>query len=97
VQGIVARRGNVNALPCRALKGETLLDNFQERELPGTTAFTDELRQYDGIGSSMRGYTKHSERVYVSGNVHTNTIEGFWSLVKNGLPGVSHSVSKKHL
>ena len=49
----------------------------------------------------MRGYThfriKHSERVYVSGNVHTNTIEGFWSLVKNGLRGVYHSVSKKHL
>jgi transposase len=94
VQGIVARRGNVNALPCRALKGETLL---QERELPGTTVFTDELGQYDGIGSSMRGYTKHSERVYVSGNVHTNTIDGLGLVVKNGLPGVYHSVSKKHL
>jgi hypothetical protein len=45
----------------------------------------------------MRGYTKHSERVYVSGNVHTNTIEGLGPLVKNGLPGVYHSVSKKHL
>ena len=45
----------------------------------------------------MRGYTKHSERVYVSGNVHTNTIDGLGLLVKNGLPGVYHSVSKKHL
>jgi ISXO2-like transposase domain len=33
----------------------------------------------------------------VSGDVHTNTIEGFWSLVKNGIRGVYHSVSKKHL
>lgn len=31
------------------------------------------------------------------GNVHTNTIEGFWSLLKNGIRGVYHSVSSKHL
>lgn len=39
----------------------------------------------------------HSEGVYVSGDVHTNTIEGFWSLTKNGIRGVYHSVSSKHL
>jgi len=39
----------------------------------------------------------HSEGVYVSGDIHTNTIEGFWSLVKRGLGGVYHSVSAKHL
>jgi len=33
----------------------------------------------------------------VSGDVHTNTIEGFWSLTKNGTRGVYHSVSSKHL
>ncbi len=31
------------------------------------------------------------------GNVHTNTIEGFWSLLKRGISGVYHSVSEKHL
>jgi hypothetical protein len=35
--------------------------------------------------------------VYVSGDVHTNTIEGFWSLVKRGISGVYHSVSAKYL
>ncbi len=40
---------------------------------------------------------RHSEHVYVSGDVHTNTVEGFCSLVKRGLGGVYHSVSKKHL
>ena len=39
----------------------------------------------------------HSSNVYVRGDVHTNTIEGFWSLVKNGLRGVYHSVSEKYL
>jgi transposase len=40
---------------------------------------------------------RHSERVYVMGDVHTNTIEGFWSLVKRGIDGVYHTVSRKHL
>ncbi len=40
---------------------------------------------------------KHAEKVYVSGDVHTNTIEGFWALLKNGIRGVYHSVSAKHL
>ena len=39
----------------------------------------------------------HAARVYVKGDIHTNTIEGFWSLVKRGISGVYHSVSKKHL
>lgn len=39
----------------------------------------------------------HSEKVYVSGDVHTNTIEGFWALLKGGIGGVYHSVSTKHL
>ena len=38
-----------------------------------------------------------SEKVYVSGDVHVNTMEGFWSLVKRGIGGVYHSVSAKHL
>ena len=40
---------------------------------------------------------KHSARIYVDGDVHTQTIEGFWSLVKNGIRGTYHSVSKKWL
>ncbi len=39
----------------------------------------------------------HSQKVYVSGDVHINTIEGFWALLKGGLGGVYHSVSVKHL
>ncbi len=48
-----------------------------------------------------RGYNhariNHSAKVYVSGDVHVNTLEGFWSLVKRGIDGVYHSVSAKHL
>jgi transposase len=39
----------------------------------------------------------HSSGVYVNGDVHTNTIEGFWSLIKRGLGGTHHAVSQKFL
>ncbi len=100
VFGMVQRKGRVVALAVPSVQSNTLLDHFQERVLPGSVIFTDELRQYDAIGT-MRGYVhhriRHSERVYVSGDIHTNTVEGFWSLVKRGIGGVYHAVSKKHL
>ena len=43
-----------------------------------------------------RSRVHHSQNVYVSGNVHTNTIEGFWSHVKRGISWVYHSVSAKY-
>jgi hypothetical protein len=39
----------------------------------------------------------HSADIYVDGDAHTNTIEGFWSLTKNGIRGVYHNVSAKYL
>lgn len=39
----------------------------------------------------------HEAKVYVSGDAHTNTLEGFWSLVKRGISGVNHAVSAKYL
>ena len=72
---------------------------IQERVLPGTLIYSDEFRAYDPLRSM--GYPhkriRHSAKVYVSGDVHTNTIEGFWSLVKRGIDGVYHSVSRKYL
>jgi transposase-like protein len=47
------------------------------------------------------GYThervSHDQKVYVSGDVHVNTIEGFWSLLRRGIAGTYHSVSSRHL
>lgn len=39
----------------------------------------------------------HSQGVYVSGDVHTNTIEGFWATVRRGIGGTHHAVSTKYL
>ena len=44
------------------------------------------------------GEVKHAAKQYVNnGRVHTNTIEGFWSLLKLGIIGIYHNVSEKHL
>lgn len=43
------------------------------------------------------GRVNHAAHVYVSGDAHTNTIEGFWSLTKNGIRGVYHNISHKYL
>jgi ISXO2-like transposase domain len=39
----------------------------------------------------------HSAKIYVIGDAHTNSVEGFWSLIKRGVGGVYHAVSRKHL
>ncbi len=99
VLGVVQRGGEVRAMTVPNAKKATLLPNVASRVLPKSTVFTDEWPAYTGLDRA--GYEhkriRHSERVYVSGQIHTNTIEGFWSLVKRGLGGVYHSVSAKHL
>jgi transposase len=101
VVGIVERKGRVKAVAVPDLKGSTLLDMVHEYVLPKTTVFTDELPSYDGISHMTNGYEhrriKHSAKVYVIGDIHTNTVEGFWSLIKRGIGGVYHSVGRNYL
>jgi transposase-like protein len=87
-------------MPVRSVKAATLLPHVIEHVLPASTVYTDEMQSYNTLAGERRyehKWIRHAERVYVSGDVHTNTVEGFWSLVKNGIRGVYHSVSRKHL
>jgi transposase len=99
VVGMVQRRGQVRAFVAADVKADTLRGLIKEHVLPKSTVFTDDFRSYNGLDA--RGYMhhriNHSERVYVAGDVHTNTIEGFWSLVKRGIGGVYHSVGRDYL
>ena len=79
-----------------------MLTNIREHVLPASMIFTDELKAYEGLKHMPnKGYKhrriKHKAGVYVRGKVHTNTIEGFWSLIKRGIGGVYHQVSQKYL
>jgi transposase len=61
--------------------------------------YTDEYKGYHKlVDQGFRHETiNHSQGQYVSGDVHTNTMEGFWSLVKNGITGTYRMVSPKYL
>jgi transposase-like protein len=100
VMGMVERGGRVKALTVPDVTAKTLCGNVREYVLPESTVFTDEYASYNTLAEGRR-YThkriNHSEKVYVMGNIHTNTIEGFWSLVKRGIGGVYHSVGKEYL
>lgn len=63
---------------------------------PDATVYTDAAHAYGKLPQRHEAVNHHT-RVHVSGNVHTNTIEGFWSLVKRGISGTHHSVSPKWL
>ena len=97
--GMVEREGRVIARVTPDAKAKTVMPIVTERVLPATMVYTDDFPIYDGL--TRMGYThnriQHSAKVYVMGDVHTQTIEGFWSLLKRGISGVYHSVSAKYL
>jgi transposase len=99
VAGVLQREGAVIAKVVSNRDEETLIPFLEERVLPASMVFTDECPSYNSLES--KGYSHkrvhHSANVYVKGDAHTNGIEGFWSLVKNGIRGVNHSVSAKYL
>jgi transposase-like protein len=99
VGGAVERRGRVIAYHLPDNKLTSLIKPLRERVLPATVIFTDEAPQYGEL--KWLGYQhkriNHLARIYVDGDVHTQTIEGFWSLLKRGIGGVYHAVSAKHL
>lgn len=100
VLGMVERKGRVIARTIPDCTAATLCGTVREYVMPSSTVYTDELNAYNTVSEGRR-YThkriNHSSKVYVQGVVHTNTIEGFWSLVKRGIGGVYHSVSQKYL
>ena len=99
VFGMVERGGRVVARVTPDTRERTIMPIVAERVLPETIVYTDQYAVYDKVAS--KGYQhrriNHAEKIYVMGDVHTNTIEGFWSLIKRGIGGVYHSVSKKYL
>ena len=99
VFGMAQRKGKVIATVVPNVQAATILPKVKEKVLPSSVIYTDEFLAYDSI--PKMGYqhkrVHHAAKVYVQGDAHTNTIEGFWSLVKRGIDGVHHAVSAKYL
>jgi transposase-like protein len=99
VFGMVERGGKVAAVVTPNVQAKTVVPQITQRVLPRTTIYTDELASYNRLGNVGYQHRRihHAQKVYVMGNVHTNTIEGFFSLVKRGIDGTYHAVSRKWL
>ncbi len=98
VIGAVKRGGKVITKVIPATNIEEVQNFIKQTVEPKSTMVTDEHHAYNKVGEN---YThekiNHREKEYVRGSVHTNTIEGYWSILKRQIDGIHHSVSPKHL
>jgi transposase-like protein len=89
--------GRVRAFTMPRVTAENLKAAIRENVQANTAIMTDEFSAYKAIGLTNHQTVNHGEGEYVRGNVHSNTAEGFFSLLKRGINGVYHHVSRGHL
>jgi transposase-like protein len=99
VVGAVRRKGNVVARVIDNVRADTLTAFVREAVSNEVSLLcTDEWTGYKRLKKEYPHATvEHQKEQYVVGAVHTQTIEGFWSLVKRGVVGNYHKVSRKYL
>ena len=98
VFGAVQRGGKVTTKIIPDAKFKTLNDVVSEKVKEGAIMVSDEGYGYAQLKKKYKhAKVNHSKGEYVRGAAHTNTIEGFWSLLKRQIDGIHHSVSPKHL
>ena len=98
VMGLLDREsGQVRVKHVTNRKRRTLQEEVRANVASGSEVFTDELASYTGLEKDyVHQFVNHAEK-YVEGNVHTNGIENFWSMLKRGLKGTYVSVEPFHL
>jgi len=101
VVGLVERGGKVRSHHVTAVTAKNVGAILDAQLRDGGKLYTDEARAYEGheIKPKHRPHAtvNHSAGEYVRGKVHTNTIEGYFSILKRGINGVYHHVSEQHL
>lgn len=98
ILGLMTRGGKVKTLTIPNTTEAIILPLVQQIVSKDATVYTDEWRAYKNVKyHANHNAIDHSGKQYVQGDVHTNTIEGFWSWIKRAIQGTWHVVSKKHL
>jgi transposase-like protein len=100
VLGMVQREGKIHRRVIVDVSANTLKSAIRELVDTQARVITDEHRSYHGLDKEFAGGHKvirHMHHEYVQGDVYTNTAESSFALIKRGLMGVYHAVSKKHL
>lgn len=97
VFGMLQRGGKVIAKVVPDTKAKTLRPYIDKHIMEESTVYTDEWN----YGNLHEKYTHkqvfHAAKIYAMGDVYTNSIEGFWSILKRGYIGIYHYISRKHL
>lgn len=98
VFGVLERGGKVRAKKVKDVTSKTLQTIINGLVRGGSKIMTDEWRSYNGLSTKFsHEKVSHNSGEYVRGEVHTNSIEGFWSLLKRGIVGQYHKVSARYL
>ena len=98
VLGMRERGGKSIAMPVNSTDKATLHAEIHRHVESGSKVYTDEHGSYTGLGPYEHHHVKHSAGEYVGANdIHINSAESMWALLKRGLYGVWHKASRKHL
>ena len=96
VMGILERGGKVTTAVVPNRKKKALQEEVRKHVEAGSELYTDALPSYNGLDEFEHQVVDHAVQ-YVDGNVHTNNMENFWSLLKRGINGTYVSVEPFHL
>jgi transposase-like protein len=99
VVAMVQRGGEVRAFVPTHVNAASLRQLVRAHVDPSAHLMTDDLNPYEKIGQDFASHdtVTHSRHEYARGDVTTNSVEGFFALLKRGLVGTFHSVSRRHL
>jgi transposase-like protein len=102
VMTLVERGGSARSFHVDGTSAAHLLPIIKAHVLPGTRVMTDEAGQYAHLNKHFaeHGFTRHGQGEYVSAadpSIHTNTVEGFYSVFKRGMKGVYQHCAEKNL
>jgi transposase-like protein len=96
VMGVLERGGQVRVTVIPTRRKSSVQKHVREHIMAGSAIFTDALKSYEGLDEFQHEVIDHA-MAYVDGEIHTNGLENFWSLLKRGLHGTYISVEPFHL
>jgi len=99
VVALVERDGGVRSFHFPTIRANTLRSTMASNISLESNLMTDEHPIYTFVGHNFasHGTVTHGKREYVRGDIHTNTVEGYFSILKRGIYGIYQHVSKVHL
>ena len=97
ILGMVQRGGEIRLKPVHNLRAKTLEPKLQENIDENAIVISDESASYKNLSKVFFHLQINHSKEYVNGMIYTNTIDGFWSMLKRGIYGIYHHVDNAHL